>query len=203
MPPADVILAGEGNPATLLDLAALFGEARAARPLEVEIGFGKGRFLVAAAGRWPDRNFLGVEYARALVRRVRDRVERQGLANVRLWHGEAKNLVTRMLPPASVSRLHVYYPDPWPKRRHASNRFFADPIPDALARALVPGGELLLVTDHDPYFREAVARLLDHGSFVRTTSEEPFCEIPSTGFGELFAAQGIPAFRGAWRTRLA
>ena len=196
---ADDILAGEGNPDVRLDLALLFGAERAHLPLEVEIGFGKGRFLLAAAKQWPDRNFLAVEYARALVRKVRDRVRRQGLANVRLWHGEAKHLVSVMLPDACVSRLHVYYPDPWPKRRHAKHRFFAPPIPDVLARILVPGGEVLLSTDHDPYFREAVGRLAEHPAFVRTTAEEPFRDIPATGFGTIFADQGIPAFHGCWQ----
>lgn len=198
LPPDGVVIAAPGA-GQRLDLAAIFGrEAGPARPVELEIGCGKGRFLVQAAQRWPERDFLALELAGALVRKVRDKVRREGLSNVRLLAAEARQVVAEMIPPSSLSRVHVYFPDPWPKRRHAKNRLFSPAFVDALARALKPGGEVLLATDHDPYFREVVARFVLDGRFVRVLPD-PFREIPRGGFDAIFEAAGVPAFRGAWQ----
>jgi tRNA (guanine-N7-)-methyltransferase len=183
-----------------LDFERIFGRGSDSRGIELEIGCGKGRFLVEAAARWPDRDFLAIEQVRALVRKVRDRALRAGLTNVRLFNGNAVDVLTRLIPDASLSRVHVYFPDPWPKRRHAKHRLFADPVPDALARVLRPGGELLLATDSDPYFREVVARLQAHGDFVRVLTDV-FDEIPRGGFDAIFASAGVPIFRGCWQRR--
>jgi tRNA (guanine-N7-)-methyltransferase len=200
-PPADphgLVVWSESEPERL-DLPALFDRADGGRPVELEVGFGKGRFLLAAAQRWPERDFLAVDYTRALVRKVRDRVVRLGLTNVRLYKGDAKHLVTKLLAPGSLARVHVYFPDPWPKRRHAKHRFFADPIPDAIGRVLRPGGELLFVTDHEPYLREVVARLRSHEAFVGVLPDV-FADIPPSGFEAIFAARDVPTFRAAWQT---
>lgn len=198
MPQPDEIVLYSRELEEPLDFARVFGRPEGpARPVELEIGCGKGRFLMAAAARWPERDFLAIEYVGALVRKVRDKAVRAGLTNVRLLNGDAKEIFEKRLPPASLSRVHVYFPDPWPKRRHAKNRLFAPPFPDLLARALAPRGELLLATDHDPYFREAVARLALHGGFVRTLPD-PFKEIPRGGFDAIFESAGVPAFRGVW-----
>ena len=180
-----------------LDFAALFGRPEGARPVELEVGCGKGRFLVEAARRWPERDFVALELVAGLVEKVRGKLVRGGLTNVRLLPAEAKRTFAELIPPASLSRVHVYFPDPWPKRRHAKNRLFEPPFPDHLARALVPGGELLLATDHDPYFRGVVARLVTHAAFVRTIPDA-FREIPRGGFDAIFEAAGVPAFRGTW-----
>jgi len=195
--PEGLVVWSETDP-DRLDLRALFGRSDDARPVELEIGFGKGRFLLAAAQRWPERDFLACDYTRALVRKVRDRAARLGLSNVRLYKGEAKRLVTELLPEGSLSRIHVYFPDPWPKRRHAKHRFFADPIPDALARLLRPGGELLFVTDHEPYMREVVARLRSRDEWVGVLPDV-FAEIPPSGFELIFAGRDVPIFRAAWQ----
>ncbi len=194
----DVVVDASGREAPLA-WSALFGWPEGVtRPVELEIGSGKGRFLLDAARQWPDRDFVAIEIAGSLVRKVRDRVTRAELPNVRLVHGVARDVFERLLPAASLSRVHVYFPDPWPKRRHARNRLFAGDFPDLVARALRPGGELLLATDSDPYFREAVTRLLQQGAFVRTLPD-PFREIPPGGFDAIFAREHIPAFRGVWQ----
>ena len=180
-----------------LDFASMFGRPDGARPVELEVGCGKGRFLVAAAQRWPERDFVALELVRALIEKVRAKVVRAGLTNVRLVPAKAEEAFSDLLPEASLSRVHVYFPDPWPKRRHAKNRLFEPPFPDHLARALQSRGELLLATDHDPYFRGVVARLVAHPSFVRTLPD-PFREIPRGGFDAIFEAAGVPAFRGTW-----
>ena len=167
------------------------------RPVELEVGCGKGRFLVGAATTWPGRDFLAVEQVGKLVRKVSARAARAGLPNVRLWRGNAKDVLERLVPAGSLSRVHVYFPDPWPKRRHAKNRFFAGPMPELLARALEPRGQVLLATDADPYFREVHVRLAEHGAFVRVLPDV-FSDIPRGGFDAIFEGAGVPVFRGAW-----
>lgn len=184
-----------------IEPARLFGGEPGRRPVELEIGCGKGRFLLAAAGQWPERDFLAGEHAKSLVFKVAKRALRQERQNVRLLAGDAKALV-RALAPGSLSRVHVYCPDPWPKRRHAKHRLFAPPFPDELARALAPGGELLFTTDHDPYFREVVARLAGSERWVRVTPEERFADIPPGGFDAIFEEGAVPVFQAAWQTLL-
>jgi tRNA (guanine-N7-)-methyltransferase len=193
----DVVIAAGSIPGRL-EPGPLFGWGACPRPLELEIGCGKGTFLVAAATRWRGHDFLAVEHSRRLVRKVRDKVLRGRLTNVRLYHGNARDLVGRLLPEACLARVHVYFPDPWPKRRHAKHRLFAEPFPDQLARVMAPGAALLFATDHDPYFREVVARLAVLPAFVRTTAEEPFRDLPLAGFHDIFAAQAIPTYRACW-----
>lgn len=182
-----------------IDFPRLFGrEATARRGVELEIGSGKGRFLVQAAQRWPEHDFIGVEMVGKLGRKIRDKALRAGVSNVRVLQAEARDLLARRVAAGSLRRVHVYFPDPWPKRRHAANRLFTGDLPDSLARALEPGGELLLATDFDPYFREVVARLASHPAFARVLPD-PFREIPHGGFDAIFEAAGIPAFRAAWQ----
>lgn len=198
--PDDLVVWSESEPERL-DPVALFGGATGeGRELEIEIGFGKGRFLLAAARQWPERDFLGVDYARKLVRKVRDRAHREGLGNVRLYKGEARHLLGELLPEASVSRVHVYFPDPWPKRRHAKHRFFAPPGPDLVARVLRPGGSLLFATDHEPYAREVAARLRADERFCGVLPEA-FRDVPPSGFDAIFDARAVPTFRLAFETR--
>lgn len=186
----------------MLDFAEVFGWAPGeSRPVELEVGCGKGKFLVAAAARWPGHDFLAIEQVAALIRKVRGKAQRAGLANVRLLRTNAKDAIAKQIPTGSLRRVHLYFPDPWPKRRHAKHRFLADPMADHVARVLEPGGELLLATDHDPYFREVVARLARHQDFVRVLPDV-FAEIPRGGFDALFEAAGVPIFRACWQRRL-
>lgn len=195
-PPVEV---SEQGPAS--EPWAWFGRADASRPVELEIGPGKGGFLLAAAGQWPERDFLAVEHARGLAMKVARRAERLGRDNVRLAVGDAKELV-RALADACLTRVHVYCPDPWPKRRHHKHRLFAPPFASELLRVLRPGGELLFTSDHDPYFREVVARLAGDPGWIRLTPEEPFADIPAGGFDAIFAEGGVPVFQAAWQRAL-
>jgi len=133
------------------DFAALFGNAG---PVEVEIGTGKGRFLLAQAAARPDVNFLGIEWSLKYLRVTKDRAARAGLANVRLFRADARHVLQALLPDRSVVRLHVYCPDPWPKKRHHKRRVFSHATLEQMARVLVPGGFLDLSTDVRGYFDE-------------------------------------------------
>jgi tRNA (guanine-N7-)-methyltransferase len=128
--------------------ATVFGNAN---PVEVEIGCGKGMFLKEAARANPNTNYLGVERATRYLRVALHRLTRAGLANVRLMGCDGLDLLSRWVPPDSVHALHIYFPDPWPKRRHQKRRIFRPELLELSARALCPGGEFYLATDHESY----------------------------------------------------
>ncbi len=141
-----------------------FDPAHRGRPLDIEIGSGKGTFLVRAAGREPDTNFIGLEFARAYWRHAADRCRRHGLSNVRLIRAEAAFFLRHYIPDGRVRHVHVYFPDPWPKARHHKRRLVQDSFLDVVHRITGPGSHLRIVTDHADYFqwiREHVARAVD------------------------------------------
>ncbi len=126
-------------------------------PTEVEIGCGVGSFLIRAAAVHPGRNFFGLERAPALAAAAADTVARAQLPNIRVLCADAQCVVTRLIPPASVAAYHIYFPDPWWKRRHHRRRLFGREFVAALARTLAPGGEVHFATDVAALFAEAQA----------------------------------------------
>ncbi len=133
----------------VLDLAGLFEGDRA---IEMEIGSGKGGFLLNRARRFPERGFFGVEWANKYYRYAVDRMARWGVTNVRLMRTDARHLVMRQLAPGRVSILHVYHPDPWPKKRHHKRRLIQPDFLAAAVELLAPGGRIAIQTDHAEYF---------------------------------------------------
>lgn len=120
-------------------------------PFEIEVGSGKGTFLVQEAGNHP-HNFLGIEWAREYADYAADRVRRHGLTNVRVLHTDAGEFLHWRTPDAIASVIHLYFPDPWPKTRHHRRRMFQDRFLADARRILLPGGELRVVTDHEDYW---------------------------------------------------
>lgn len=143
--------AAEGH----VDLAAWFGRVA---PVELEIGSGKGTFLLRQARAHPERDFLGIEWANKFYRFAADRMARWGLTNVRMLRTDAREFVIRRLPPSSLAAIHVYHPDPWPKKRHHKRRMFNAAFLTAAVAALKPAGRLAIQTDHAGYF-EAIEKL--------------------------------------------
>ena len=136
-----------------LDLRKIFADAPD-RPVEVEIGIGKGGFLLARARQRPEINLLGIEYAKAYASYVADRVRRAKLSNVRVLCTEAAHFFTTFLYDSSLQRVHIYFPDPWPKRKHHPRRLIQPTFIQQVWRVLRPGGQLLIVTDHQEYFEQ-------------------------------------------------
>jgi tRNA (guanine-N7-)-methyltransferase len=129
-------------------------------PLEIEIGSGKGGFLVARAQAAPEVRLLGIEWANKFFRYAADRMARRGITNVRVMRTDAKYFVVHHLPAACISVLHVYHPDPWPKKRHHKRRLIQPEFVEAVVRCLKPGGRWLIQSDHEAYFG-AIRALLD------------------------------------------
>jgi tRNA (guanine-N7-)-methyltransferase len=141
------------RPATAL---ALFGNDR---PLELEIGSGKGTFLLAESGARPDVNFLGIEYARRYWIFAADRLRRGERANARVVLAEASAFLREFVPDESFSAVHVYFPDPWPKTRHHRRRLVNPAFLHLVASKLKPGARLSIATDHRDYFDRIAAAI--------------------------------------------
>ena len=136
-----------------LNWVELFGNAH---PVEIEIGMGKGTFLNEQAKSRPDVNFLGIEWARWFWRYASDRMRRNACLNARTVRAEAAFFLSEFVVPASVSVLHIYFPDPWPKARHHKRRLIQPKFMPLIERILVPGGRLQVVTDHKGYWEENI-----------------------------------------------
>lgn len=170
---------------------------RPGRPLEVDLGCGDGSFLMEMARQHPERDFLGVERLLGRVRKVCRKLTRAGLDNARVLRLESRYVVEWLLPEASVSRLHLLCPDPWPKVRHHRRRLVQVEFLQAVRRALEPGGEFLFMTDHEDYFRWAEEKVAEFGKFERLAWVEDSFFYPKTDFQQLWESEG----KSMWRLR--
>ena len=134
-----------------VDFSDIFGRLA---PVHIEIGSGKGTFLVNQAKSQPDVNFIGIEWANRFYRFTVDRIGRWNMANVRIIRTDAVRFIAENVPDSTVDCFHVYFPDPWPKKRHHKRRFFNPVNTDHLIRCLKPGGEIRVATDFEEYFEQ-------------------------------------------------
>ncbi|NNF44203.1 MAG: tRNA (guanosine(46)-N7)-methyltransferase TrmB [Phycisphaerales bacterium] len=167
------------------------------RTFEIEIGSGKGTFLVQEAVQRPDVNYLGIEWAGEFYRYAADRVRRRELANVRVLHGDATEFIRYRCPDAIAAVIHVYFSDPWPKKRHHKRRVIQDQTLEDFHRVLVPGGEVRLVTDHPDlwaWYEAHAARCATR--FTRRPFTAPGSanagEFVGTNYERKFAREGRP-----------
>jgi tRNA (guanine-N7-)-methyltransferase len=171
-------------------------------PLEIEIGAGKGGLLLSRARSHPDSRLLGIEWANKYYKYAADRMARWGITNVRVMRTDASHFVIHHLAAACVDVMHVYHPDPWPKKRHHKRRLFQPAFAPAVARVLRPGGELLVQSDHEEYFawiREVIAnehalREIDWTS----ANSKPGDDWSGTNFEIKYAREGRAIYRAAY-----
>lgn len=135
-----------------LDPEKVFGNGH---PVIVEIGSGKGRFLISTALERPDANVIGIEKSLHYHRLIRDRVLKRQLRNVRLINHDAFLVLRDMIPDGSISELHIYFPDPWPRKREQKRRIIRPEVLQEIRRVLADGGWGIYVTDHRSYFETA------------------------------------------------
>lgn len=176
-----------------VDPNRMFGRPGA---LEIEVGSGKGEFIVERAARFPDRNFLAVELSGVVCRMLAARCGRAELTNLRVVRMDARTLVTLMLPDSSTAVFHVYFPDPWPKERHQKHRMFTERTVAGFRRCLAPGGRLYVATDVSRYAGE-IERMLTQGGFLRVGTATPGGSL--TGFARKFIVASKPIFEGEWK----
>jgi tRNA (guanine-N7-)-methyltransferase len=181
----------------LRDLAAplpLDALVPGAAPWEVEIGFGKGRYLLSLALANPERRFLGIEIAAEYHRLFAGRARRRGAANWAAIRGEALYLAAAVLPAGFAAAVHVYFPDPWPKSRHQKRRLFDPETVDLVLGLLRPGGRLSFATDFLAY-GEQVAELLAGCPGLAVERRAAWAEGPRTHYEAKYEAEGRPILR--------
>jgi len=172
-----------------LDPHEIFGNDH---PVVLEIGSGKGRFLIASAIEQPQTNFIGIEKSLHYHRVIRERVAKRNLANVRLINHDAFLVLRDMLPDASLAEIHIYFPDPWPRKRDQKRRIIRADVLREIGRVLVPNGSGIYVTDHREYF-EAAAPLIEQ--FFRAERRIPRPEDPPrTNYEAKYRQEGREIF---------
>lgn len=185
-----------------IDFAALFGNER---PVEMEIGCGKGGFLLRQARGHPERNYFGIEWANEFYRYSADRMARWGVANVRMTRTDARHLMIHRVRAATLSALHVYHPDPWPKKRHHKRRLFNPEFVEAAVRALRSGARWAIQTDHAEYFEIIRGLTLQRTELESVEFDDPehgaVGERTETNFEVKYVREGRPIHRLAFRRR--
>lgn len=168
------------------------------QPVEVELGCGDASFLVEYARRKPERNFIGVERLLGRIQKLDRKGRRAGLANLRGVRIESSYFLQYLLPPHSALALHIYFPDPWPKKKHRRHRLIGDRFP-ALARdALAPGGVVYLRTDDTDYFQQMTDVFGADKTFQKMETPVELAEI-TTDFERDFNTRGIKTLRAAYQ----
>lgn len=170
--------------------SAIFGNDH---PVILEIGSGKGRFLLTEGQANPRTNFLGIEKSLHYYRVIEDRLRRHALPNVRIINEDATMVMNELLPAASIDELHIYFPDPWPRPRERKRRMIRDDVMPLFLRVLKPEGKGIWVTDHEGYFKAALP-VLERWFDVEAG---PASGEPRTNYEAKYRAEG----RGIWEAR--
>ena len=178
-----------------LDQARIFVRPQ---PLEVELGCGDSTLLVELARRCPEHNFIGVERLLGRIRKLDRKGRRAGLTNLRGVRIECSYFMQYLLPAHSVSALHIYFPDPWPKRRHQHHRLINDQFPALAYQVLEPGGTVYLRTDDADYFRQ-MNTVFGASPLFRPAKTPAELATLTTDFEQDFQAKGIQSQRSAYQ----
>jgi tRNA (guanine-N7-)-methyltransferase len=179
-----------------LDWREVFGNDH---PVELEVGFGKGLFLLRAAQAHPEINFVGVEIVRKYQLYAATRLAKRGLGNVRVACADVRLFLPRFVAAESLQAIHVYFPDPWWKKRHHKRRVFTAEFVAQCVRILRPGGQLHAVTDVQEY-ASVMSALLSEQPALRplppSSEKEPSHDLDYlTNFERKFRKQGKPIYR--------
>lgn len=203
LPPDDQLQPYLLKPTGLLSWPAIFGNDQ---PVEVEVGCGKGLFLVSAATQFPKRNFFGIEIAHKFARFTAARLAKQSLSNARVAQADARRVLTEWIADASVAALHVYFPDPWWKRRHKKRRIFNEGFVAQAARVLRQDGELRIASDVEEYYKKIEGLIGQHSAFepleriLDPNPQQDFDDL--TNFERKYLKLGKQIFRATYRKSL-
>jgi tRNA (guanine-N7-)-methyltransferase len=146
----------KGDETGTLDCQLIFGNER---PLIIEIGFGMGTATAEIADKNPENNYLAIDVHKPGIGRLLWNIEKQALNNIRIIEGDAVDIIMRRIKDNSVSAFHIFFPDPWPKKRHHKRRLVKRPFTDLLAAKLLPGAYVYMVSDWEDYGNQAIFEL--------------------------------------------
>jgi tRNA (guanine-N7-)-methyltransferase len=163
----------------------------------VELGCGDGSFLAAWAAQNPGRNFIGLERLLGRIRKLYRKGRRAGLTNLRGIRIESAYFIEYLLPPKSAAALHIYFPDPWPKRKHRHHRLVNERFPEIARQALEDGGAVYLRTDNQDYFDQMTQVFGADARFQAVPTPDALASV-TTDFEREFLARGIPTLRAAY-----
>ena len=167
----------------------LFGNDR---PVILEIGSGKGRFLIDSATERPEVNFVGIEKSLHYHRLIVSRLAKRSLSNVRLINHDAFVVLQKMIGDATLHEVHIYFPDPWPRPREQKRRMIRTEVLHEIRRVLVPGGSAIYVTDHAQYAEAATPLIAEH---FRSEARHPGPEdVARTNYEAKYRAEGRPIY---------
>ncbi len=178
-----------------IDVAELFA---ATQPLEVELGSGDGSFLVSYAQQHPQRNFIGIERLLGRVRKLERKAMRARLLNLRAVRIESSYFLQYLLPHHSAAALHIYFPDPWPKRKHQRHRLLNERFPTLARQALSAEGTVYLRTDDANYYQQMLRVFAADPAFRPVETPLELASV-RTDFEREFQAQGIQTLRAAYQ----
>lgn len=179
-----------------IDFASEFANSH---PVVLEIGSGKGRFLLDTAREHPEWNFVGIEKSLHYYRIIARRLSQAGLLNARIINHDAFPVLQKMVAAESIDEVHIYFPDPWPRPRERKRRMIRSEVAHELARVMKKGGRGLFVTDHKEYFEKAVPVL--KGTFEVTpgmASDHP----PRTHYEAKYREEGRMIYEAEFVRRL-
>jgi len=168
------------------------------QPLEVELGCGDGSFLVEYARRNPAMNFIGVERLLGRIQKLDRKGRRAGLSNLRGVRIESSYFLQHLLPPLSAAALHIYFPDPWPKKKHRKHRLVVGNFPALAGAALASGGVVYFRTDDADYFTQMIEVFTASGEFQEVETPAELAKLP-TDFEREFVARGVQTLRAAYQ----
>jgi tRNA (guanine-N7-)-methyltransferase len=176
-----------------LDTAAVFGRRA---PLVFEIGFGMGQATAAIAAAQPEIDFIGVEVHEAGVGALLQRIEADGLTNLRIVRHDAVEVLRSMIAPSSLAAVHIFFPDPWPKKRHWKRRLIQPPLVALVASRLATDGVLHCATDWQPYAEQMLEVLSAEPALANTA--EGYAPKPGYRPETKFERRGLALGHGVW-----
>ena len=190
---------GTANGCPLLNPTDTFGNYN---PLIIEIGFGNGTLLATQAAHHPDFNFIGIEVHRPGIGQLLRQLHEQGIANVRVMTEDAHHILRHRIPPHCLHSIWIFFPDPWPKKKHHKRRLITQPFAELTANCLAPGGILHIATDWQDYAEQAQQAVIASRRFVALDAQQrqqyPFRRLP-TRFEQRGIALGHQVFDLCYR----
>jgi tRNA (guanine-N7-)-methyltransferase len=199
-PPIDITNNWIPFPTAPIAWSDIFGDAR---PVELEVGSGKGLFLANAARANPTRGYLGIEIVQKYAKEAAERLAKHRLANAKMLGGDARRFLQVFTPEASLDAIHIYFPDPWWKRRQRKRRVFCEEFIVEVSQCLKPAGEFHVATDVHEYFGVMQKLLAKHSEFLAITPSDlgpPQHELDYlTNFERKYRIEGRPIHRASYR----